>query len=45
MKHPHKLRPIAVACMALASEMTFAQTTPAADPTLPVAPITAMPRE
>jgi hypothetical protein len=35
MKHTHKLRPIAVACMALASEVTFAQTPPAADATLP----------
>jgi outer membrane receptor for ferric coprogen and ferric-rhodotorulic acid len=35
MRHSHKLRPIALACMAAASGAAFAQAAPAADPTLP----------
>jgi len=35
MKYPHKLRPVAIACMALASGTVFAQTTPPQDTTLP----------
>jgi len=35
MKHSHRLRPVAIACLALAPEMTFGQTTPPSDTTLP----------
>ena len=35
MKHSHRLRPVAIACLALAPEMTFGQTAPPSDTTLP----------
>ena len=34
-KNPHKLRPVAIACMALAPQLVFAQTSSGADTTLP----------
>jgi len=35
MQHPHKLRPVAIACMALAPGAAFAQASPPQDTTLP----------